>query len=103
MKRLFTLLFTILCLSGFSTEPKSLQGSVKDQKTGESLAGAKVIVKGTDVVTYTDFDGNFDLKGLAKGTYEIEISLVGYQDENTLEVEVSESWAKLSDFQLQSK
>lgn len=52
------------------------KGIVKDA-TGEPVIGASVVVKGTTNGTITDFDGNFELKNVAKGA-TIEVSFIGY-------------------------
>ena len=51
-------------------------GVVKD-KTGETVIGASVVVKGTTNGTITDFDGNFSLK--ANEGDIIVISFIGYK------------------------
>jgi hypothetical protein len=55
-------------------------GKVVDKNTGESLVGALVVVKGTDIRVYTDLDGNFLLPSLAPGAYTIEVSYISYND-----------------------
>ena len=56
----------------------TVNGVVKD-KTGESIIGANVLVKGTTNGTITDFDGNFTLQA-NKGDI-IVISFIGYQSQ----------------------
>ncbi len=53
-------------------------GKVVDKNTGESLAGALVMVKGTDIKVYSDLEGNFSLPVLSPGTYTIEVSYISY-------------------------
>ena len=56
---------------------KTVSGTVVD-KTGETVIGASVVVKGTTNGTITDFDGKFTLSNVPNdGT--IEISFVGYK------------------------
>lgn len=57
-----------------------LKGKVTDQKTGETLIGATVVVVGTYNVISTDLDGNYIIKGIKQGDYSIKISYVGYSD-----------------------
>jgi hypothetical protein len=60
----------------------SLQGTVKDKKSGESLPFVSVVVenKGTRVAGgQTDFDGNYTIKPIDPGTYDVVVSYVGYQ------------------------
>ena len=53
------------------------EGNVKDA-SGEPIIGASVRVVGGKAGTVTDVDGNFYLKGVAKGT-KITISSIGYK------------------------
>lgn len=53
------------------------QGIVKD-KSGETVIGASVIVKGTSNGTITGLDGDFSLSNVKKGDV-LQISFVGYQ------------------------
>ncbi len=57
----------------------NLQGQIFDHVTGEALAGVKVKICGTNLTTYTDFDGNFSYENLIPGKYDIETSLISYE------------------------
>ena len=52
------------------------KGIVKDA-TGEAIIGASVLVKGSTNGTITDFDGNFELSDVKKGSVLV-ISYIGY-------------------------
>lgn len=54
-----------------------ISGTVTDEK-GEPLPGASVYIKGTNVGTTTDFDGNFHLSNIASNA-ELKISFLGYK------------------------
>ncbi len=56
-----------------------LKGKVTDRLSGEELAGVKVRLAGTDLETFTGFDGEFRFENLVPGSYELEISLVSYR------------------------
>ena len=48
----------------------------------EPLAGAKVYVKSTDQIVYTDFDGNFILEGLSPAQeHHLELSHISFRKE----------------------
>lgn len=53
-------------------------GTVIDHSSNETLAGVEVRVKGTDIATYTDFDGNFYLPAMSPGTYTLEFNYITY-------------------------
>lgn len=62
-------------------QTQAIKGIVTDSQ-GLPLVGVTVMVKGnTGQGTITDFDGNFTLEGIAKGTPLI-ISYIGYKTEN---------------------
>ena len=53
-------------------------GTVTDKISNETIPGVEVRVKGTDIVTYTNFDGNYFLPELPAGTYTLEFSYITY-------------------------
>lgn len=56
-----------------------LTGSIVDQKSGESLVGVEVKIEGTDMKTYTDFDGNFAFQNVKPGEYKLVTNYISYQ------------------------
>lgn len=56
-----------------------VNGKVLDQQTAEELTGVEVRVAGTDIVTYTDFDGHFSFTNLPAGNYTLEFRFVTYK------------------------
>jgi len=92
MKKTLTLaalmLFTLSLVFGegenTSTVPSkpatsTISGKVMDMVTGEALTGVEVVVSGTEIKAYTDFEGNFEIKGLQPGTYDVVASLIAYR------------------------
>lgn len=55
-----------------------LKGKVIDKKTGETLVGAVINVENSDYKTYTDLDGNFEIKNIKEGKYNIVVSYISY-------------------------
>lgn len=59
--------------------PKRLiSGRVIDKQSGEALAGVRVQVRGSDIVSYTDFEGNYTLLADVKPRTEVELVMAGY-------------------------
>ena len=78
MRRSFSLmLFLPLMLLG--QPDASIQGTVRDFKTGNPLPGVNVIIKGTYYGAATGSDGNYLITSISPGSYDIEISMVGYK------------------------
>lgn len=61
------------------TQTCSISGKIVDTATGEALAGVKVSLAGTNLITYTNLDGNFSYAGLMPGNYNIETSYISYE------------------------
>ena len=55
-----------------------LSGTIADSGTGELLAGVEVTLEGSELKTYTDFDGNFTFK-VKPGEYKVVTSYISYQ------------------------
>lgn len=74
------MLFLVVTLltTALKAQVGTLSGVVKDATTGESLIGATVVIKGTSLGAATDFDGNYQVKGIKAGTYVVEVSYISY-------------------------
>lgn len=106
----FLLVFAVVAVNatdkkGKDTESKGaattvLTGSISDELSGESLVGVEVKLEGTDLKTYTDFDGNFSFKNVKPGEYKITSSYISYE-KSTREMKVSSSDNKVK-IQLQT-
>ena len=57
----------------------SIQGKITDIKTKESIVGASVYFQGTTVGSSTDIDGNYIIKNVKPGTYNIIVSFISYK------------------------
>lgn len=62
-----------------TTATMILTGSVADQNSGESLVGVEVKIEGTDLKTYTDFDGKFAFKNVKPGEHKLVANYISYQ------------------------
>jgi uncharacterized membrane protein len=56
----------------------TLQGTVKDKKDGSDLIGVSVIIKGTSLGAASDENGKFIIRNIKPGTYDVEVSYIGY-------------------------
>ncbi len=69
-----------LCTAALNAgQTGKISGSVKDSKTGEPLIGATVLVQGTRVGSATDVQGDYYINNVSPGTYNLAISILGYQ------------------------
>ena len=66
----------LLLMSAFAQN--RVRGKVLDEKTGEELFGASVVLSPSNKGTTTQRDGSFDIKNVEDGDYTIRISIIGY-------------------------
>ena len=72
------LLAFLLCALPFLVAAQgTIRGKITDGQTGESLIGASAFVEGTTMGAMADLDGNFNLTGLAPGTYNVTGRFIG--------------------------
>jgi len=83
----------LLCLAlavpllGQTPGRQSITGTVTDEKTGQPLFGANVMVKSTLLGASTDASGRFSIP-VPFGRYDIEVSMMGYEKQIRKEVSV---------------
>jgi len=70
-------MFIALLLIHTAALAGKITGKVTDEKTGEGVIGATVVLKGTSSGTVTDVDGNYELT-VADGQYTIVVKYIGY-------------------------
>ncbi|MEJ7560122.1 MAG: TonB-dependent receptor [Pedobacter sp.] len=87
-KALSTLLFVILGVTAFAQTGR-ISGKVSDKKSGETLIGVTVKIKGSTTGMATDVDGKYSLPGLAAGKYILIFQYVGYNGKEISDVEVT--------------
>jgi len=89
MKKLILIFALLISATAFSENVKDknekesttqITGKITDRLTGENLAGVKVELPGTNITTYTDFEGVFILKVPSQNlNNEINISYISYE------------------------
>ncbi|MFA6457313.1 MAG: TonB-dependent receptor [Bacteroidota bacterium] len=57
----------------------TIVGRVVDERNGEGLPSVNILVKGTYYGASSDFDGNFTVKNINPGSYNIDVTLLGYK------------------------
>lgn len=67
-------------ITGIAQDTGSIAGKLTDKEfNNEPLAFANILLKGTTTGTTTDFDGLFEISGLAPGSYTVIFSYLGYE------------------------
>lgn len=67
-----------------------IKGFVSDAENGESVIGCNILLQGTSTGTVTDFDGNYELRNIPAGTYNIVFSFISY-DKHIQKVEIAKN------------
>ncbi len=74
---LVLLLFSVQISHADGGWPKTVKGRIVDAKSGETLIGVNIQIKGTTTGTISDFDGGFQLT--VKANSVLQFSYVGYK------------------------
>ncbi len=101
MKTFFTLLFSTIFSFSISVQT-SLQGKVTAGDTGEELISANIVIKQNGVFVAgvsTDFNGNYRIN-LDAGTYDVEVSYLGYPNNLIQGVVVKPGLANILDIEM---
>ncbi|MCF8269796.1 MAG: carboxypeptidase regulatory-like domain-containing protein, partial [Crocinitomicaceae bacterium] len=73
MNRFYVIAFCILCFSNPAFSQSSVKGFVKDGSNGDPVENAKITLIGSEKRCLSDANGAFELSGIAKGKYSLEI------------------------------
>lgn len=88
IKTLLILCFLNLFVQAVSAQ--TVKGNITDASTGETLIGATVHLEGQNIKLNTNvkLDGVYEFKNVPAGTYQLQVSYIGYKNSNTYTVEV---------------
>ncbi|MEP0829103.1 MAG: TonB-dependent receptor [bacterium] len=73
------ILLVALPLALWAGTTGKIAGVVENKVTGEPIPGATIRVLGTEIATQTDSDGEYFIINLPAGTYELAVSIIGFQ------------------------
>jgi TonB-dependent receptor len=85
--RILTMSFLLLLISIKAFSIGTITGKITDEKSGDPIIGATIVVKGTPKGGATDVDGTFMIQ-VEPGTYTIQVNYIGYQTKEIDEVKV---------------
>ncbi|MBV6445230.1 MAG: TonB-dependent receptor [Ignavibacteriales bacterium] len=77
-----------------------LSGIIKDQKTGETLIGATILIDGTKLGAKSDNDGYYAILNVPPGKFTVRASMIGYATQAVTEVQVNINQTTILDFAL---
>lgn len=80
MRRLLmAALITLVAAAPLAAQSGGIAGTVAAEATGEPVAGAVVILRGTTFTTETSADGRYRFTSLRPAAYTLEVSGIGYE------------------------
>jgi len=79
----------MISAAGFAQGSGKISGTVTDKKTGETLIGVTVKLKGLTKGMATDVDGKYSISGLANGKYTLVFQYVGYTGKEISDITVA--------------
>lgn len=85
--RVITIIFLISTLT-FAQSTGSISGKVIDANNGESIIGANVLIENTTIGAATDLDGNFTIRNISPGKYNLIVSFISYTKQKITDVQI---------------
>jgi len=89
---LFKLTICLLFTASFSLAHAQgtgkLTGKITDQKTGEALIGASILVEGTQKGAATNVNGEYIISDVPAGAHSVLVRYVGYQNKQISDIEI---------------
>ena len=98
LNQLFSILFLVLSFS-LSAQKGTLRGSIIDDKTGQPIMFAGVLVVELTTGTETDLDGKYSID-LTPGQYTISVSYLGYNELKISDVIIEAGKVNLMDLRM---
>lgn len=80
----------------------TIQGTVTDAENGQPLPGVNVVIVGTQMGAATGSDGQYTISNVEEGTYSLQASFVGYQEQIREGIQVEANQTVTVDLQLQT-
>lgn len=93
------LLLHSVALAGTSGK---IAGKVIDKETGEPLIGANVLIVGSSMGAASDIEGDYYIINVPPGTYELKVSMIGYNSKIISNVVVNTDRTTTIDLDLQT-
>ena len=97
MRKLY---FFLLVTASWVLQAQVIRGTVVDDASNDPIPGAVVTIQGSPIQSVTDFDGNFELRGMVPGLYNVAVGFIGYEGKTQFEVQVTQAKPAIVNFRL---
>ncbi len=99
--RHFVIILILFPIS-LAAQSARLYGSLSDNVNSEPLIGATIRLENTSIGAITDLNGDYDIRNIPAGTYNVVVSFIGYQALHIADIEFTESQIKQIDIKLEA-
>ncbi len=109
MKYIYQFLALIIFFLSLSAQisaqlkPGNISGRVVDIENGEPIIGANVLIENTNIGSATDLDGIFEIRNVAPGSYNLQVSYISYATVKIENLKVEEEKTTIINVALKSK
>lgn len=100
MKYLISILLVIVSFISFAQQKGKLEGKIIDERTNEVLPGVNVVLKGTYYGAVSDVNGKFQINNVSEGTFNVEVSFIGYKTTQFTGIKIEANKTKMLDVKL---
>ncbi|PID61832.1 MAG: TonB-dependent receptor [Ignavibacteriae bacterium] len=101
LKIFYVLLFQIISLNVFAQTTGTISGKVADIISSQPLPGVNILVVGTNFGTSTNINGEFKIKNIPVGNYQVRASFIGYTTQIKSDVIVNSTKPSFINFKLE--
>jgi hypothetical protein len=98
---LTTILVSLLLAITAQAQSGIIKGRVYNAINNEPIMFANLIIEGSSTGVVSDIDGNYELKNLTPGRYNLKVSYLGYNDVTKYEIEVTNSKPAVTDIAME--
>ncbi|MCB0581511.1 MAG: TonB-dependent receptor [Phaeodactylibacter sp.] len=100
-RSIFSFLLLLLTAVSLCAQGGIVKGKVTDAINNEPIAFANILVLGTDKGVTSDIDGNYEIGGLVPGLYDVRATYVGYNEQTSYEIQVTNSKPAIVNFRME--
>ncbi len=93
----------LMCSMAFAGTTGKISGVVKDKDTKQPLPGVNVVLEGTTLGAATDANGRYFILQVPPGSYNLIVTMMGYQSTKATSVKVSVDLTTTQNFEISSK
>ena len=101
-RTVFTVLILLFFRNVHLAQTYSVSGNVANAATKETIPICNVYFSGSTIGTMTDADGNFEIKGVQPGTYDLVVSHISY-DFQSFPIKVIDKDIEIGNVRLKEK